>query len=87
MNSRTDEIAAKYLGKKTEGSYEYNPDFLVAVPREENRIHYNIDSSNLPFFGFDIWHSFEFSAMTENSVPVTKILKIKYNCENKYIIE
>lgn len=87
MNSRTDEIAAKYLGKKTEGSYEYNPDFLVAVPREENRKHYNIDSSNLPFLGFDIWHSFEFSAMTEKSVPVTKILKIKYNCENKYIIE
>ena len=87
MNNRTDEIAAKFLGKKTEGSFEYNPELLVAVPREENRRHYDIDNRKLPFEGFDVWHAFEFSAMTENSVPVTRVLKIKYSCESDYIVE
>lgn len=87
MSSTTDEIASKFLGKKTEGSSEYNPDFLVAVPREENRRQYSIEKDNLPFYGFDVWHAFEFSAMTENSVPVTRILKLKYNCENDFIVE
>jgi len=87
MSSKTNEIAAKFLGKKIEGTSEYNPDFLVAVPREENRNHYDINNENLPFYGYDVWHAFEFSAMTENSVPVTKILKLKYNCESDFIVE
>ena len=87
MNSITDEIASKFLGKKTEGANEYNPELLVAVPREENRKQYNIDCDKLPFYGNDIWHAFEFSAMTQNSIPVTRVLKIKYNCNSKFIVE
>ncbi len=87
MNNRTDEIASRFLGKKVEGASEYSPELLVAVPREENRRQYNIDSQNLPFCGFDVWHAFEFSAMTTNSVPVTKVLKLKYSCESDFIVE
>ena len=78
ITDKTNEIAAKFLGKKTDGSVEYDPSLLVAVPRIENRRLYGIKNENLPFDGFDIWHAYEFSAMTENGLPVTRLIKMKY---------
>ena len=83
----TDNIASKYLGRKVEESCSYDPSLLVAVPRFENRKRYDIDNNNLPFRGWDIWHAYEFSTMTENSLPVTRLMKIKYACESEYIVE
>lgn len=87
MNNITDTAASKLLGKKIEGCDTYNPSFLVAVPRTENRIRYNIDENNLPFEGFDIWHAYEFSSMTQNGLPYTRVLKLKYSCCSKFIVE
>jgi 7-cyano-7-deazaguanine reductase len=87
MTNLTDKIASKYLGKKTDGNSLYDPQILVAVPREENRKQYNIKNDNLPFEGMDVWHAYEFSTMSENSIPITRVLKLKYSCESKYIIE
>lgn len=86
-NNLTDSTASKFLGKKAAGSVFYNPELLVAVPRFENRNRYSIDSENLPFEGKDIWHSYEFSALTNSGIPVTKVLKISYDCTSKYIVE
>ena len=49
MSNLTDKIASKYLGKKVEGSVDYNPQFLVAIPRFENRRQYDINNDYLPF--------------------------------------
>lgn len=87
MSGKTDEIAGKFLGKKVSGSSSYDPSLLVAVPRIENRKQYNIDNENLPFEGFDVWHLYEFSALTENGLPVTRVLKIKYSCNSDFIVE
>lgn len=87
QTNQTEEIAAKFLGKRTDGSETYDPSLLVAVPRFENRQQYNIDNNNLPFVGWDIWHAYEFSAMTQNGIPVTRLLKIKYNCTSEFIVE
>lgn len=87
IESITDKIASTWLGKKSSGSDKYNPSLLVAVPRAENRIQYNIENENLPFLGWDVWHAYEFSALTENGLPVTRLLKLKYNCNNDFIIE
>lgn len=84
---KTDEIASKFLGKKVDSYTEYNPSLLVAVPRSENRKQYNIQNDNLPFTGCDIWHAYEFSAITDNGVPVTRLIKIKYNCNNEFLVE
>ncbi len=84
---QTELIASTHLGKKSEGSVNYNPSLLVAVPREENRKQYSINSDDLFFKGYDIWHAYEFSCLTENGVPVTRLIKLRYNCDNKYIIE
>jgi 7-cyano-7-deazaguanine reductase len=83
----TDKIASTHLGKKSEGSFNYNPSLLVAVPREENRRQYDINSNNLPFLGGDVWHAYEFSCLTESGLPVTRVLKLCYSCTSKFIVE
>lgn len=87
LHNQTDEIAGKFLGKKVSGCDEYNPDLLVAVPRAENRERYGIFKGNLPFVGFDVWHAYEFSAMCENGLPVTRVMKLKYDCDNDFLVE
>ena len=85
--NETDKLASTHLGKKSQGSEKYNPVLLVAIPRCENRKQYNIDDNNLPFDGFDVWHAYEFSALTQNGVPVTRLLKLKYDCKSKFLVE
>jgi len=87
MKNITDETASKFLGKKTEGSNTYDPSFLVRVPRFDNRRHYEISNSSLPFTGWDVWHAYEFSCLTQNGLPLTRLLKLKYPCENEYLVE
>ncbi|MFR1672521.1 MAG: NADPH-dependent 7-cyano-7-deazaguanine reductase QueF [Candidatus Gastranaerophilaceae bacterium] len=86
-NNQTNEIAAKFLGKRVSTSENYDPSLLVAIPRFENREQYNINNNNLPFEGWDVWHAYEFSAMTENGIPVTRLLKLKYNCKSEFLVE
>lgn len=85
--NKTDKIASTHLGKKVAGSQNYDPTLIVAIPRIENRKQYNIRNDNLPFEGIDIWHAYEFSAMTNNGVPVTRLMKIKYNCNSEFLVE
>ena len=87
MADITEQIASKHLGKKSTGSEAYDPSLLVAVPRSANREQYNIKNENLPFIGYDIWHGYEFSTLTENGIPITRVLKLKYNCNNEYLVE
>lgn len=83
----TDKFASTLLGKKVSGSIFYDKSLLVSVPRFENRARYGIKNDDLPFGGYDVWHSFEFSVLTESGMPVTRVLKIKYSCESEFIIE
>ena len=87
FTNKTDKIASTHLGKKSAISSTYDSSLLVAVPREYNRKHYDIDNSNLPFDGWDVWHAYEFSCMTENGVPITRVLKLKYSCNSLNIVE
>lgn len=87
MKNQTDKIASTHLGKKVSGSETYDPNLIVAIPRIENRRQYNIENNNLPFKGFDIWHAYEFSSMTKNGIPVTRLMKMKYNCDNEFLVE
>ena len=87
MQNETDKAASRFLGKKVSGCDTYNPELLVAVPRAENRKQYSIDNNNLPFVGCDIWHAYEFSSMTKNGLPVTRVMKLRYDCNNDFIIE
>ena len=85
--NNTDIITSTHLGKKISGSEIYDPSLLVVIPRIENRKQYNLQNEHLPFEGFDVWHAYEFSAMTENGIPVTRLLKIKYDCRSEFLVE
>ena len=87
MDNITDKIASTHLGKKSSGSTTYDSSLLVAVPRIENRKHYDIHNENLPFEGWDVWHGYEFSCLTEKGLPVTRVLKLRYNCSSEFIVE
>lgn len=87
LHNQTDKIASKFLGQKVSGSLTYDPSLLVCVPRCENREQYKIDLENLPFEGWDVWHAYEFSSMSENGLPVTRVMKLKYNCNNEFLVE
>ena len=87
MTNITDKTASKFLGKKTDGAETYNPDLPVAVPRAENRLRYGINPEKLPFEGVDVWHAYEFSALTRYGMPVTRVLKLRYSCESDFIVE
>ena len=90
-----DKIASKHLGKKPDGGsaskyrsqFEIDENLLVRIPRSLNRENDKIKNEDLPFFGWDVWHAFEFSFLLSNSYPVTGLLKIIYPCESRYIME
>ncbi len=82
-----DEIAGKYLGKSIDSSDHYDPSLLNPIPREENRVKYNILDTNIPFIGYDIWHCYELSFLTSKGFPVNVVAKIAYSADSKYIIE
>ena len=87
MFNKTDEYASKFLGKRVEGAQTYDPSFIVAIPRYENRQQYNIEDKSLPFVGYDVWHAYEFSSMTENGLPVTRLMKMRYSCNSEFLVE
>ncbi len=80
-------IEATLLGKRTEYPQHYKPDILVAVPRQLNREQYGIQADSLPFVGFDTWHAYELSALTDNGLPVTALLKLVYPADSHAIVE
>ena len=77
MSDITEQIASKHLGKKSTGSESYDPTLLVAVPRSANREQYDIKNNDFTFIGYDVWHGYEFSVLTENGFPITRVLKLK----------
>ncbi len=87
MQDVTNSIASTHLGQKSALIDKYDPSLLVAIPRSANRIQYDIKNENLPFSGFDVWHAYEFSVLLNNNFPITRLLKLKYPCNNEFLVE
>ena len=75
------------LGKEASTPEKYDASLLFRIPRSENRIHYNIDAKNLPFVGFDVWNCYEVSFLTDNGLPVSRVLKLIYSAQSEYLVE
>lgn len=80
-------IQDSVLGKKTPLSDSYDPKLLFRVPRAENRERYNIEEKKLPFVGVDVWNCYEVSFLTNNGLPVSRIMKLIYPANSKYLVE
>ena len=62
------------------------------LPMGEGRVGVDTSSSRFTvhsslFHGYDIWHAYEFSCMTENGIPITRVMKMKYSCDNEFLVE
>ena len=75
------------LGKKVSIPDNYDTSLLFRIPRSENRVHYGLDNDHLPFVGFDIWNCYELSFLTDNGLPVSRVMKIVYGAESKFLVE
>jgi len=75
------------LGKAVSTPDKYDASLLFRIPRAENRIHYNIDDADLPFVGFDVWNCYEVSFLTENGLPVSRVLKLIYAANSQFLVE
>ena len=75
------------LGKKSTYTSLYNPDILFPIARSSQRIEIGVDSSDLPFKGFDYWNHYEVSWLNEWGKPIVALAEIVYDCQSTYMIE
>jgi len=75
------------LGKLVSLPEKYDASLLFRIPRAENREHYNINASHLPFVGYDVWNCYEMSFLTNNGLPVSRVMKLVYSCESEFLVE
>lgn len=75
------------LGKTSVYPQKYDNTVLFRIPREENRKKYGIDTGNLPFTGLDVWNAYEISFLTDNGLPVSRVMKMTYSASAPYLVE
>jgi 7-cyano-7-deazaguanine reductase len=75
------------LGQEVSTPSKYDASFLFRIPRDENRVKYNIDGSNLPFIGVDVWNCYELSFLTKNGLPVSRVVKLIYSADSEFLVE
>jgi len=81
------QLEAKVLGKQIAIPTEYCPLVLVPVPRHLNREQYAIHQPEDLFRGYDTWHAYEVSFLTNKGLPVCGVLKIVYSALSSFIVE
>lgn len=80
-------LHSSQLGKDSPYPEKYDPSVLFRIPRAENRELYEIHSAKLPFIGFDVWNAYEISFLTDNGLPVIRVMKMIYSAESKFLVE
>jgi 7-cyano-7-deazaguanine reductase len=75
------------LGKGASTPEKYDASLLFRIPRSENREHYGLEASRLPFVGVDVWNCYEVSFLTDNGLPVSRMMKLIYSCESEFLVE
>ena len=81
------DIKDTILGKKVIHPEKYDYSLLFRIPRSENRLQYGIEYDNLPFKGFDVWNCYEVSFLTNNGLPVSRMMKLVYSSDSLYLVE
>ncbi len=79
-------VDASPLGQKTAYISSYDASLLFPIARGESRKVLGI-SSDLPFYGYDIWTGYELSWLNANGKPVIAVAEFKIPCDSPCIIE
>jgi len=61
------------LGKKSTYKDSYDSTLLFKIPRSNNRNELGIDDNNLPFYGVDVWNTYELSWLNKKGKPCVAI--------------
>lgn len=75
------------LGKTSATPEHYDASLLFRIPRSENREQYGIQDTKLPFVGYDIWNCYEVSFLTNNGLPISRVVKLIYPSDSQYLVE
>ncbi|GLQ32293.1 NADPH-dependent 7-cyano-7-deazaguanine reductase QueF [Litoribrevibacter albus] len=75
------------LGKDVEYEFNYNPELLFPIRRQEGRDRVGIDSQHLPFEGIDIWTGFEISWLNAKGKPVVRVAEFTLPSNTPNLIE
>ncbi|MGL4226302.1 MAG: NADPH-dependent 7-cyano-7-deazaguanine reductase QueF, partial [Rickettsia sp.] len=62
-------LSASVLGKKSTYQDSYDATLLFKIPRINHRNKLRINSNNLPFYGVDIWNTYELSWLNNKGKP------------------
>ena len=75
------------LGQASQYDAYYNPARLFAIARYLKRQEIGVESSQLPFFGYDYWNHYEVSWLNAKGKPEVALAEIVYDCTTPYLIE
>ena len=81
-------LANRHLGNTATGYSHYDEideTLLVQIPRSLSRDESGITFVN--FYGYDVWHCYEFSVLRNDGFPVNAILKVVYTSSSQYLVE
>jgi 7-cyano-7-deazaguanine reductase len=82
----THSVDASPLGQKTAYISSYDASLLFPIARSESRKALGI-SSDLPFYGYDIWTGYELSWLNAKGKPEVAVAEFKIPCDSPCIIE
>lgn len=74
------------LGQQSAYADHYDPSLLFPIPRTSKREEIGI-TSQLPFFGADLWTAFELSWLNQRGKPQVALAHFTIPCETSHIIE
>ncbi|EAT17261.1 NADPH-dependent 7-cyano-7-deazaguanine reductase QueF [Desulfuromonas acetoxidans] len=74
------------LGKTTEYPSQYDAGLLYPVPRHLKRDELGI-SEPLPFYGEDVWNSYELSWLNRKGKPVVALAVFRFSCQSPNLVE
>lgn len=75
------------LGKEVEYEFEYNPELLFPISRQEGRSRIPVEASNLPFDGVDIWTGYEISWLNSKGKPVVRVAEFSIPAASPNLVE
>ena len=75
------------LGKTSATPAHYDATLLFRIPRSENREQYDLNEGELPFVGVDVWNCYELSFLTDNGLPISRVVKLIYSSNSQFLVE
>jgi 7-cyano-7-deazaguanine reductase len=86
MNNPSYQAEASPLGKKVSYVQHYAPELLFPIARQGKRDEIGVGKA-LPFYGADIWNTYELSWLNKKGKPIVGLAEISIPCESPNIIE